>query len=160
MLWPGVVSHGPGCDIESGAGPAAAQELFIRASAVAFGLIAGLLRLSALVASTQRRGGRPGAPTIAGACLFGAVTLTAAVWPHAPIAAPAQAVMFIDVVALLLSHATALGLPLLAAALTWRALPGPRRLRVAQISAWTTLLVALPLAMAATYLTVTPICLG
>jgi hypothetical protein len=158
LLSPGVVPHGPGCDGELGAASAGTRELFTHVSAAAFGLIAGLLLLSALVASAQRRGGRPGAPTITAAALFGAVTLAAVAWPHAPIAAPVQAVIVIDVVALVLSCGAALIVPLVAAGVAWRALRGLRTLRVAQIAAWTTLLLALPLVMAATYLTVTPIC--
>jgi hypothetical protein len=37
---------------------------------------------------------------------------------------------------------------------------GPKRLVAAQIGAWVTLLMALPLIMAFTYVTVTPLCFG
>jgi len=143
-----------------GVAPLAERELFIRWSAVAFGLVAALLLLSALAASAQRRGDRPGAPTIAGVSLFGAATLVAVAWPHGPTAAPAQAVMTIDVLAPILSYGAALAVPVLASVLAWCKLRGPRPLRGAQIGAWATLLIVLPLIMAATYLTVTPICLG
>lgn len=159
LLVPGVVPFGPGCDSGFSA-TAAERELFIRVSAVAFGLVAALLLLSTLTASAQRRGGRPGTPTIVATSLLGTVTLATVIWPHVPIAAPVQALMLIDVVAPVLSYGAALTLPLVLGAIAWRTLAGPPGLRVAQISAWATLLVALPLVMAITYFVVTPVCLG
>jgi hypothetical protein len=52
----------------------------------------------------------------------------------------------------------ALAIPAVAGAIGWSTMRGPRSLRRAQIVAWATLLLALPLIMALTYLTVTPIC--
>lgn len=73
--------HGRGCGGEPTAAPAIGRELFIRASALAFGLVAGLLLLSALAASARLRGGRPGRPTIAGALVLGVVAIAAMAWP-------------------------------------------------------------------------------
>lgn len=158
VLAPGVVPHGPAC---SGYGATAAErELFIHLSAVAFALIAGLLLASALAASAQRRAGGPGRPTVASAAVLGAGALASAIEPHAPIAAPVQALMTIDLLALLATSGLALVFPLGVVAISWHALGGPARLRAAQIAAWTTLLLVLPLIMALTYLTVTPICFG
>lgn len=68
--------------------------------------------------------------------------------------------MLVDIFALGLSHGGALAVPVVLATITWRTSTGPHGLRLSRIAAWTTLLVALPLAMVATYLTVTPICLS
>jgi hypothetical protein len=148
LLIPGVVPHGPVCGDFTGAASVTERQLFIHLSAVAFGLVAALLLLSALAASAQRRVGRPGLPTIVSSSLLGAVTLAAMIWPYAPAAGPAQAAMVIEV----------LGLIAVPGAIAWSTMRGPRSLRGAQILAWATLLLALPLIMALTYLTVTPIC--
>ena len=50
--------------------------------------------------------------------------------------------------------------PAVAGVIAWKRMRGPRSLRGAQVLAWATLLLALPLIMALTYLTVTPICFG
>jgi hypothetical protein len=68
--------------------------------------------------------------------------------------------MVIDVVGLIVTRGTALAIPIVAGAIAWSKMSGPRSLRAAQIGAWTTLLLALPLMMALTYLTVTPVCFG
>jgi len=159
LLRPGVVPQGPDCDGELGVASVGARDLFIHLSAGAFGLIAGLLLLSALAASAQRRAGRPGVPTILAASLLGTLTLASVIWPRAPITAPVQFLMLIDLVALLLSGGTALLVPLLAIGVAWWRLGGLRILRAAQIGAWTTLLLVLPLVMAETYVTVTPVSL-
>lgn len=158
LLMPGVVPHGPHCGENTGAASLTERQLFIHLSAVAFGLLAALLLLSALAASAQRRAGRPGRPTLVGAFLLGAVTLAAVIWPHAPTAAPAQAAMVIDGLGLIASRGAALAIPAGVAAIAWATIRGPRSLRAAQIGAWATLLLTLPLVMALTYLTVTPIC--
>ena len=157
LLTPGVLPQGPGCGAIT-AGASAAERSFIDLSAVAFGLVAALLLLSVLVASAQRRSGRPGLPTIGSAVLLGAVTLVAVISPHAPAAAPVQVAMFIAVLGLLGSGGTVLVIPAVAGVAAWRRMRGPRSLRGAQILAWSTLLLALPLIMALTYLSVTPIC--
>jgi len=148
------------CGGELSGAPAGARELFIHISAAAFGLVAGLLLLSAVVASAQRRRGRAGVPTIVGASLLGAVTLAAAAWPRGVVVAPAEFLMAVDYLAVLASGGLALLVPLIAGAVAWRALRGLGTLRLAQVTAWTTVLVALPPVMAATYLTVSPICFG
>jgi hypothetical protein len=158
LLMPGVVPHGPDCGDYFGAASLSERQLFIHLSAVAFGLVAALLLLSALAASAQRSVGPPGLPTIVASSLLGAVTLIAVIWPHAPAAAPAQAAMFIDVLGLVVTGGAALVIPAVAGAIAWSKMHGPRSLRAAQIGAWTTLLLALPLIMALTYQTVTPIC--
>lgn len=158
LLMPGVVPHGPPCGDNTGAGSLTERQFFIHLSAVAFGLVAALLLLSALAASAQRRVGRPGLPTIVSSSLLGAVTLAAVIWPHAPAAAPAQALMAIDVLGLIATRGVALAIPAGIAAVAWARMSGSRSLRAAQIGAWATLLVALPLIMALTYLMVTPIC--
>lgn len=160
LLIPGVIPHGPTCGDNAGAASLTGRQLFIHLSAVAFGLIAALLLNSALAASAQRRVGRPGLPTILSSLVLGTVTIAAVIWPHAPAAAPAQAVMVIDVVGLIVTRGTALAIPIVAGAIAWSKMSGPRSLRAAQIGAWTTLLLALPLMMALTYLTVTPVCFG
>jgi hypothetical protein len=119
---------------------------------------AALLLLGALAASAQRRVGRPGLPTIVSSSLLGLVTLAAMIWPHAPVAAPAQAAMVIDMLGLIITRGGELAVPAVAAAIAWSTMRGPRLLRGAQILAWATLLLALPLIMALTYPTVTPIC--
>ncbi len=158
LLIPGVVPHGPHCGDLTGAASLTERELFVHLSAVAFGLVAALLGLSALAASAQRRVARPGLPTIATSSVLGAVTLAAVIWPHAPAAAPAQATMIIDVLGLVVTRGGALAIPAVAGAIAWATMSGSRSLRAAQIGAWVTLLLALPLIMALTYLTVTPIC--
>jgi hypothetical protein len=158
LLIPGVVPHGPACGDVTGAASVTERQLFIHLSAVAFGLVAALLLLSTLAASAQRRVGRPGLPTIVSSSLLGAVTLAAMLWPHAPAAAPAQAAMVIDVLGLIVTRGGALAIPAVAGAIAWSTMCGPRSLRGAQILAWATLLLALPLIMALTYLAVTPIC--
>jgi len=90
--------------------------------------------------------------------VLGAVTLAAVIWPQAPVAAPAQAMMIIDVLGLVVTRGGALAIPAVAGAIAWATMSGSRSLRAAQIGAWVTLLLALPLIMALTYLTVTPIC--
>lgn len=159
LLIPGVVPHGPACGNSIGAASLTERRLFIDLSAVAFGLVVALLLLSALAASAQRRSGRPGRPTIASCVVLGVVTLAAMISPHAPLAAPAQAAMMIDVLGLLVTQGAALAIPAVAGAVAWAKLSGSQSLRAAQISAWTVLLLGLPLIMALTYLTVTPICL-
>ena len=159
LLTPGVVPIGAECGGAFPA-PAADRELFIDISAAAFGLIAGLLLLSAVAASAQRRGGRAGRPTVAASFLLGAVALVAVISPHVPIAAPVQALMYFDVATLWFSYGGALGILIAVAVIAGRSLGGPIAPRVAQIGAWPTLLLGLPVAMAATYLTVTPICWG
>lgn len=158
LLMPGVVPRGPGCGEITAAASAAERELFIDLSAVAFGMVALLLLLSVLVASAQRRLGRPGLPTIVSALLLGSITLVAVISPHAPAAAPVQAVMVIDVLGLFGSGGAILAIPAVAAVIAWKRMRGPRSLRRAQILAWATLVLALPLIMALTYLTVSPIC--
>jgi bacteriorhodopsin len=158
LLMPGVVPHGPVCGAGTGAASLTARQLFFHLSAVAFGLVAALVLLSARAASAQRRGGRPGLPTIVSSSLLGAVTLAAMIWPHAPAAAPAQAAMVIDMLGLITTRGAAFAVPAVACAVAWSTMRGPRSLRRAQILAWATLLLALPLIMALTYLTVTPIC--
>jgi hypothetical protein len=158
LLMPGVVPHGPACGDGTGAASLTERQLFIHLSAVAFGLVAALLLLSATAASAQRRVGRPGLPTIVSSSLLGAVTLAAMIWPHAPAAAPAQAAMVIDMLGLIITRGGALAIPAVAGAIACSTMRGPRSLRRAQILAWATLLLALPLIMALTYLTVTPIC--
>ena len=158
LLIPSVVPHGPDCGVLTGAASLSERELFVRLSAVAFGLVAALLGLSALAASAQRRVARPGLPTIAASSVLGAVALTAVIWPHAPAAAPAQAVMVIDMLGLIATRGAALAIPAVAGVIAWSAMSGPRSLRATQIGAWSTVLLALPLIMALTYLTVTPIC--
>jgi hypothetical protein len=160
LLMPGVVPHGPGCGEITAAASAAERELFIDLSAVAFGLVAALLLLSVLVVSAQRRLGRPGLPTIISAVLLGAVTLIAVISPHAPAAAPVQTAMVIDVLGLFGTGGAVLVIPAVAGVIGWKRMRGPRSLRGTQIFAWAALLIALPLIMALTYLTVTPICLG
>lgn len=159
LLTPGVVPHGPVCGNQYGTATAAERELFIRTSAAAFALIAGLLLVSALAASAQRRDDRPGRPTLGAAAVLAAVALAAAIQPHGPIARPVQTLMAIDLLAPLATYGAALALPLGLIAIAWHKLTGPARLRAAQIAAWTTLLLILPLIMTFTYLTVTPICL-
>jgi hypothetical protein len=159
LLVPGVVPNGPDCGVSYFAAPLSERESFIRISAAAFGLVAGLLLLSALLASAQRRVGRPGVPTIVSFLVLGAVALAAVISPHAPLAVPAQAVMFVAVLGVAWSAGAALGIPALAGVAAWAMLSGARPLRAAQIGAWCTLLLVLPWIMAATYLTVTPICL-
>ena len=158
LLIPGVVPHGLHCGDFTGAASLTERELFVHFSAVAFGLVAALLGLSALAASAQRRVARPGLPTIATSSVLGAVTLAAVIWPQAPVAAPAQAMMIIDVLGLVVTRGGALAIPAVAGAIAWATMSGSRSLRAAQIGAWVTLLLALPLIMALTYLTVTPIC--
>jgi hypothetical protein len=68
--------------------------------------------------------------------------------------------MYFDVATVLFSYGGALAFYIGVAVIEWRALGGPIAPRVAQIGAWTALLLGLPLAMAAMYLTVTPICWG
>jgi hypothetical protein len=160
LLIPGVVPHGPSCGDIVGAAAPAVRQLFIRLSAIGFGLVAALLLLSALAASAQRREGRPGRPTIVIGALLGTVTIAAVIWPHAPVAAPAQALMVIDVLGLLVTGGAALAIPAVAGTLAWSRMSGPRSVRAAQIAAWTVLLLVLPLFMALTYVTVTPICFG
>lgn len=160
LLVPGIVPHGAGCGGVIGAASQGARQLFIAMSAVAFGLVAALLLLSAVTASAQRRAGRPGKPTIVCGALLGVVTLAAVISPHVPLAAPAEAVMVLDVVGLLATHGVALAIPIVAAMVAWSTLTGPRSLRAAQIAAWTVLLLGVPLVMAYTYLAVTPICVG
>lgn len=160
LLMPGVVPHGPACGDGTGGASVTERQLFVHFSAIAFGLVAALLLLSALAASAQRRVGRPGLPTIVSSYLLGAVTLAAMVWPHAPAAAPAQAAMVMDVLGLVVTRGGALAIPAVAGAIAWSTTRGPRSLRGAQILAWATLLLGLPLIMALTYLTVTPICFG
>ena len=160
LLIPGVVPHGPHCGDIVGAAAPAVRQLFIHLSAIGFGLVAALLLLSALVASAQRRQGRPGRPTIVIGALLGTVTLASVIWPHAPVAAPVQALMVIDVLGLLVTGGAALGIPAVAGTLAWLKMSGPRSLRAAQITAWTVLLLVLPPIMALTYVTVTPICFG
>lgn len=158
LLMPGVVPHGPACGDGTGAASLTERQLFIHLSAVAFGIVAALLLLSTMAASAQRRVGRPGLPTIVSSSLLGAVTLAAMIWPHAPVAAPAQAAVVIDMLGLIITRGGALAVPAVAGAIAWSTMRGPRTLRGAQILAWATLLLALPLIMALTYLTVTPIC--
>jgi hypothetical protein len=159
LLVPGVVPHGPWCGHDAGVASSAERELFIHLSAAAFGLIAGLLLLSGIVASAQRRGGRPGIPTLAAAALMGAVAVAAVISPHAPIAVPVQVLMYIVVGGLVGTIGGALVVPIAAVAIASGTMRGPCQLRAAQIGAWVVLLVVLPVIMAATYLTVTPICL-
>ncbi len=158
LLTPGVVPRGPACGDGTSAVSVTERQLFIHLSAVAFGLVAALLLLSALAASAQRRVGRPGLPTIVSSSLLGVVTLAAMIWPHAPVTAPAQAAMVIDMLGLISTRGGALAIPAVAGAIAWSTMRGPRSLRGAQILAWATLLLALPLIMALTYLTVSPIC--
>jgi len=158
LLLPGVVPHGPVCGEITGAASLPERELFIHISAVVFGLIAALLLLSALAASAQRRIGRPGLPTAVISFLLGSVTLAAVIWPHAPVAAPAQAAMVIDVLGLIVTRGAALAIPAAAGVFAWSTMRGPRSLRAAQIGAWTVLLLVLPSIMALTYLAVTPPC--
>jgi hypothetical protein len=160
LLIPGVVPHGPECGNYIGAATRTERETFIRLSAVAFGLVAALAAFSALAASAQRRIGRPGLPTVWSTSLVGAATLAAVIWPHAPAAAPAQAVMVIVIGGLAASGGAAIAIPAVAGVLAWAKLAGPRSLRGAQIGAWILLLVVLPVTMALTYMTVTPICFG
>ena len=160
LLIPGVVPHGPACGEVLGVDSPSERQLFIQQSAVAFGLVAALFLLSALAASGQRRAGRPGRPTIVSCALLGAVTLAAVISPHAPLAAPAQAAMAIDIIGALATRGAALLIPAVAGAVAWSTMSGPRSLRAAQIAAWTVLLLGLPLVMALTYVTVTPICFG
>jgi hypothetical protein len=61
---------------------------------------------------------------------------------------------------LITTRGGALAVPAAAGAIAWSTMRGPSSLRGVQILAWATLLLALPLIMALTYLTVTPICLG
>jgi hypothetical protein len=159
LLVPGVVPHGPTCESTLGVASLGERERFISLSAVAFGLVAAMFLLSVLAASAQRRAGRPGRPTIVISCLLGAVALAAVISPHAPAAAPVQALMTIDVLGLLVTAGIALAIPAVAGVVAWSRMSGPRSLRAVQISAWTVLLLGLPLIMAWTYLTVTPICL-
>ncbi len=160
LLIPGVVPHGPDCGVSYGTAPLPEREFFIQVSAAAFGLVAGLLLLSALLASAQRRIGRPGLPTIISALAFGAVALAAVISPHAPMAAPAQAAMFVDVIGVVYTAGAVLGIPAVAGVFALSTMSGPRSLRAAQVGAWTTLLLVLPWIMALTYVTVTPICFG
>ena len=68
--------------------------------------------------------------------------------------------MVIVIGGLAASGGAAIGIPVVAGVLAWAKLSGPRSLRGARIGAWIMLLVVLPVIMALTYMTVTPICFG
>lgn len=158
LLAPGVVPLGPECG-NYPAAPLGERNAFIQSSAVAFGLVAGLLILSALVASAQRRRGRPGRPTIVAALGVGVVALAAVISPHGPASYLVRFLMTFDVLGVV-SGGIGLAVPMVAGSLAWPTLPGPRSLRAAQIGAWITALYVLPFIMALTYERVTPLCWG
>ena len=160
LLLPGVVPQGPQCGGDyTGAAPAGERGIFVHLSAGAFGRVAILLLLSALAASAQRRGRRPGLPSTVCAMVLGAVTLAAMVSPQTGAANPVVAVMATDWFGLLFGAAI-LAVPAVAGSIAWLMMRGPRALRAAQIGAWTTLLLTLPLIMGATYEVVSPMCWG
>lgn len=160
FLAPGIVPRGPVCDDGLGVAPVAERELFIHVSAAAFGVIAGLLLLSALTASAQRRASRPGVPTIAAASLTASLAVPAAISPHSGAAGLVLDVMKVDVFLPLVTYGMAFAIPLAAAVIAWTTMAGPKSSRAVQIGAWTTLLLVLPIIMALTYQAVSPICFG
>ena len=159
LLIPGVVPRGPECGVAIGTASLGERHAFIQISAVAFGVVAVLFLLSALAASAQRRAALPGLPTIVCAAALGVITLAAVISPYAPLATPVQVAMMLAVLGLFAGGST-LAISAGASAIAWLKLTGPRSLRAAQIAAWIGLLLVLPLVMAFTYVTVTPICWG
>jgi hypothetical protein len=159
LLVPGVVPLGVSCDLSAGA-PADQREVFIHLSALLFGAIAELLLFSAVAASAQRRGGRPGIPTMAAACAFGLIALAAAAAPGGPLSMPVQVWMLFDIWGAILTFGGTALAPLAVAVVWWLSAGGPRRLRTAQAAAWIVLLLVLPLVMGVTYLAVDHACFG
>lgn len=91
--------------------------------------------------------------------LPGAVTLAAMVAPQTRAASLVVGVMVADWFGLLFGAAI-LAVPAVAGSIAWTMMRGPRALRAAQIGAWTTLLLTLPLIMGLTYEVVRPMCWG